>query len=178
MRRIVLAGVLAIAVSAYSQTASTNAQTTSGSTVHHHSAVALIDGANNPELIADSIAYRLLFLSLTQSPVGTTGSAAQVHRLRIAGLSETESEATLTILQTFKSRYEEFVRDYGKAADLALKQGKAPENSVLLAQRDSLVTSTRDQLRKVLSADSVSYLNTLVQTEKHRMKVAVETQSQ
>lgn len=150
------------------------AATASAQHVHPASTDAVIDGAAHPELVTDNAAYRLFFLYLTDPK--TDDSHQQNVLTRYAKLNSTEASTAKQILADFRAKYDALLNTYNTAAIAASQHNaEAPEAlKTFLTGRDRLVESTRIQLLLNLSNNGFSGLNTHIQHEKTRMKIAVE----
>ena len=148
------------------------------SRTHVHSTDAgLIDGAQHPELIPDSTAYRLFLITVSEKPNPTSKEAErQLAFLTAAGLDRDDIEAAIPILATFKAQYTDLIAGYNKAVASANATGIAPDLATFLQRRDSLVQSTRDALASALTHAGMDLVHAHVQREKRKMKVAKETQ--
>jgi hypothetical protein len=141
---------------------------------HHHVKVvtSLIDGAQHPELIPDSTAYRL-FLIMVSEPQNATAeeSERQLAFLRAAGLEDADIQAAIPILAKFKVRYSDLMKRYNASVDRANAGGSAPGLANLLRSRDRLVQTARDQLAAVLSEEAISRFHAHIQKEKTGMTI-------
>lgn len=127
----------------------------------------MIDGSVHPELIPDSTAYRLWLVTVSNAP---SGSPRQLAHLRAAGLSDTDMVVASNILSNFKAQYAQLVADYnaGATANPDTDYGLAS----FLANRATLVQNVRDNLKASLTADGMTHLDTHIQSEKSRMRIA------
>jgi hypothetical protein len=94
---------------------------TASSDVHMHpvsqASPPMIDGALHPELIPDSLAYRLYLVAL--SVPGNSVEAdrtRQQNQLAQMGLREDEQEIVRTIVTDFRSNYEAAIAQYNQKA--------------------------------------------------------------
>jgi hypothetical protein len=70
---------------------------------HISSTQAIIDGETNPELIPDSVAYRLYLLTIAPAANPTTDDTArQNSHIQVLRLHATDRQALLTVLADFK----------------------------------------------------------------------------
>lgn len=172
-----------VAVAVFSFTLSASAQLNSQATTsptHLHPGAAptqRIDGSVSPENIPDSTAYRLVFLVAGKSPdVKPEDEANEYNRqqahLKKFGISDQDTQLIIPILDDFRARYAELVKQYNYSAKSAVAAGQAPDIDTLIMLRDSLVQSTRDKLN-LLSPDGIRRLDEQVQREKKNMKVTV-----
>jgi hypothetical protein len=171
MKRIIFPAILllAFAVGAFAQMLPPDV---SMPEMHSAANVPVIDGAKNPELIPDSTAYRLFFVSMAEgaSPAAEEVARHQAHLARVQ-LNDTEGQLLVDALKTFKTQYDELVGHYNNLADLALQKGEAPDYNAFLKQREALVQSTRDELMLALSDEGLAKLDVFVQGEKRKMKI-------
>lgn len=78
---------------------------------HHQADVSIvIDGAVHPELIPDSLAYRLYFVALStgQNPTEVERRRQRMHIMKV-GLVESDQEAFISLLLDFRSTYDALV---------------------------------------------------------------------
>lgn len=132
---------------------------------HQHGTVnnMKVDGSQHPELIPDSVAYRLYFISLSNlSPV------AQQARLRQVNLTADEIVAATAVLNTFKAQWDRVRNDYNANVE---KLGGAADSASFIEQRDALVNATRNALRNVLSIRGDVLLEANLQDAKHHIKM-------
>ncbi|HUN63971.1 MAG TPA: hypothetical protein VMU53_18370 [Candidatus Sulfotelmatobacter sp.] len=144
-------------------------------TPHQHaSASPMIDGAVHPELIPDSAAYRLYFLSISTSLNANDAERnRQRARIRMIGLSDSDAQALAVVMNDFKMKYVALVVEYNQAA---AAHGAAPDISVLREQLGELVRTSRDTLKAHLSVQGLTQFDAFVQSEKQHMKVPAEGQ--
>lgn len=140
--------------------------------VHTAASVPVIDGSLNPELIPDSTAYRLFFVSVAEgaNPAPEEVARHKSHLARIQ-LKANDGQSLADALRTFKQQYDDLIKNYNGTADGAILQGEAPDYSGFLRQRDALVQTTRDKLKLALSPEALRKLDSFVQGEKLRMKI-------
>jgi len=165
---VILAG-LVICVS------TSNAQVTSAPAPHQHPTVVqspVIDGATNPELIPDSLAYRLYFVAVStaQNPSDDERKRQRTH-LAKTGLADSEQEALVAVLTDFRSNYDALIAQYNEAAKAALAHNQAADISTLLNALDGLVQTTRDKLTLRLSPGGRALLHAFVISEKKSMRL-------
>lgn len=144
---------------------------------HSGSNSAIISGAEHPELIPDSTAYRLFFIAAGEAPNPTEARKARQRAflLTMGRLPDADNQTVVKVLETFKVRYAALIADYNDQVESAAKTGGIPPDSdEFLKQRDRLVQNTRDQLALGLSADSMKRLDGHVQSEKRAMKIAAK----
>jgi hypothetical protein len=136
---------------------------------HQHPATTVIDGALNPDLIPDSVAYRLyLFtVSMKQGPTQVDQECQHAHLIR-TGLSDADRQVFVSILSGFRTQYDALEATYNA---LATANGTNANISTLLTQLDDLVQSTRNTINAQLSSPGAARLNAFVLAEKKNMKV-------
>ena len=135
----------------------------------------MIDGAKHPELIPDSIAYRLFFLTVAEPADATTEQRARQRAwLRTAGLKDEHVQSAAAALETFKSQYDELVARYNESVRVANEAGANPDSATFLSQQDELVESTREALRAAISPEVMERFDAHVQREKRNMRMAKE----
>lgn len=137
---------------------------------HQQAQTQIIDGSKTPQMIPDSVAYRLYFIT-----VASQAPAVQRAQLAAAGLSPDEIHAASKILAEFKSRWESLTKSYNQSVDASEAIGIAPDWSGFDLKSDRLVANTRDDLRRVLSATGVQSLDAHVEREKKNMKMSGAT---
>jgi hypothetical protein len=135
----------------------------------------MIDGAENPDLIPNEAAYRVVFLAFAEREDATDGERARYRaKIHPAGLGDDDETALFVILSAFKKQTDDLQAqatailnkdplphpdsvDYQQLLDLD-KQGRAVFGEAMSA------------LPARLSADGVVKLDTYVKGEKRRMK--------
>jgi hypothetical protein len=138
---------------------------------HVHTPLVAIDGSQHPELIADSVAYRLYFTTVSLPPNPTSEQAQlQVLQLGMIGLNAGDTQAIVKTLAAFRVRLDSLVDDYNKSVNTA--PDSETHFKVLVGQQDALVANTRKVLKAVLSADGMIVLDKYVKREKAKMSVA------
>ena len=134
-----------------------------------------IDGAKNPEMIPDVVAYRLWLITVSS---GTNPTPSQRRRQRAflsaSGLGELDAEAAVPILDRSKSEYNLLIAEFNKLAARASAANQEPDFITFLAKRDALVQSTREALKQALTPQGMAALNGHVQHEKMHMKIAAQ----
>lgn len=122
-----------------------------------------IDGAKNPELIPDEVAYKMLFLSIMEPENPTEAQKArQKAKLRMTGLSQDDEAAFLARLGEFRDR----MRDVGARSEEILKATPNPsrdsaewqELSDLDRQAGTAVADAVEALRTGLSQEGFGKL--------------------
>lgn len=137
-----------------------------------HGSTPMIDGAVHPELIPDSIAYRLYFLiaSTGTNPTAEDRKHQRAHLNKI-GLEDLDREIVVDILAEFRTKYDALEAQYNDAAKAALSRNQVPDTASFLAQLDDLVQSTRDALKLRLTPQAMTQFDAFVQSEKKHMRI-------
>jgi len=145
---------------------------------HQHSETSdMIDGAVHPELIPDSIAYRLYFLTNSTGLMPTEeDQKRQQAQLGKVGLQDDDLKTLVSVLSEFRATYDALVAQYNRSAQAATARNEAGDMSSFLRQRDGLVESTRDTLKLRLTPGGILLLDSFVRSEKKHMKVHTEGQ--
>jgi hypothetical protein len=142
---------------------------------HKHTAPHIVDGAVHPELIPDSVAYRLYFLVVSEKPnPPAEAQRRQLAHLRMLRLDNEDLQILITELEDFKVHYTQMIDRYNAEAAAALANGSQTDQETFLAQRDSLVDATRERLRNRLSPDGLKRVDMYVQNEKRHMSLTME----
>jgi hypothetical protein len=131
----------------------------------------LIDGSAHPELIPDSVAYRLYLVAVSTGLNAT--EAEQKHQraqLMHTGLEDADQRMLLTILSDFRAKYNTLVTEYNESARAALARNETTDVRGLLKKIDDLVQSTRDTISVRLSTEASAKLHAFVVSEKKNMK--------
>ncbi len=124
-------------------------QAQSSTIPHQHGAASpLIDGAVHPELIPDSLAYRLYLVAVStqQNPTDAERKGQQAHLMK-TGLQSSDRDNLFGVLSDFRTQYDELVRQYNESAKAALARNEMADIHSLLRSLDALVQSTRDMLK-------------------------------
>ena len=156
-----VAGALMFAFTAWAQ---------SSPPQHQHTVAApnLIDGAVHPELIPDSVAYRLYLVAVSTGPNPTeTDQTHQRAHVMKTGLVGTDQQILISVLSDFRSKYDALVTDYNASA----KADSTTDVHALLKKLDDLIQSTRDTISVRLSSRGAAKLHSFVVSEKKNMKV-------
>ncbi|HEV7219859.1 MAG TPA: hypothetical protein VGN39_13375 [Terriglobales bacterium] len=137
--------------------------------MHAAASVPVIDGSLNPELIPDSTAYRLFFVSVAEgaNPAPEEVARHKSHLARIQ-LKDNDGQSLADALRTFKQQYDDLIKNYNGTADVAILQGEAPDYSGFLRQRDALVQTTRNQLKLAISPVGMLKLDALFRARSER----------
>ncbi len=139
----------------------------------------VIDGAKNPELIPDSVAYCLYFSAVGTLPNPTEKKKIiQQAHIRRSGLADTDRDVLLSVLAEFKVQHADLIQRYNDSAEIVRARGEFPdaEYENFLLPQAALVQATRDQLKQVLDPKVVAALHAHIQKEKHHMKINVASE--
>jgi hypothetical protein len=130
----------------------------------------MVDGSVHPELIPDSVAYRLYLLtvSLPLNPTDQDRKFQQAH-LAKTNLGQNDIQNLQIVLAEFRSEFEAWKNRFDAAAT---KQGSQFDPTPFLQQRDDITQNTRTALAQSLSSDGLIRLNNHIQSEKKNMRVA------
>lgn len=123
----------------------------------------VIDGAQHPELIPDSTAYRLYFETVAKMPPDV-----QRQQLSNAGFSSGEIATAQAAIQRFKASWDVLRDTYNQAVEA----GTQPNVEVFLAQRDRLVEQLLSDLQTTATPQGFSHLQAHIRLEKRHMKVS------
>lgn len=133
----------------------------------------VIDGAKKPELISDSDAFFMFFLTHSvPANAGANDHTLQEDALREAGLATDESNGAAATLNEFRVEYEKVVADYNAKATEQNNKGLGYDPSDFLKTRDALVLSARATLRAGLKAESATAFEGRAQAFKSSMRVS------
>ena len=137
---------------------------------HNHPAVAIIDGAKNPELIPDIVTYRLYLLTVAHMT-----PTLQEAQLKSAGLSPSEIPAAAKVLDDFKTQFDALRKAHNDAVVAAKASRPRPDSRLFAMQRDALVNSAVGALGGALTANGMQAFRSHVTAEKKRMKLSGAT---
>ncbi|MDE3178093.1 MAG: hypothetical protein KGM47_00420 [Acidobacteriota bacterium] len=137
----------------------------------------VIDGAIHPELIPDSTAYRLFFLTIA-TPLDATAAQQRRERayLESAGLDGKDLQAAVSVLATFKAQYDKLIKQYDGSVTNANEAAATRAVGLFLLSQRAIVLDTLAQLKARLSPGGMARLEAHVQREKRNMKIAKEAQ--
>jgi hypothetical protein len=141
---------------------------------HQHD-VPLIDGALHPELISDSVAYRLYLstISLGSNPTDTDLKRQRAQLSQI-GLQDNDREALRSALVEFRAKYDDYVKRHNQSAEAAEGRSEQVDVHAFVRQLNDLVKATRITLRQRLTPAGLTQFEAFVQAEKTKMKVQPE----
>ena len=145
---------------------------------HQHAvATDVIDGSVHPELIPDSVAWRLYLFAVSENPSPLPNESRRQHaHLAKAGLEESDIQAAVRILANFKTQYAALIESYNHSPEVLNNTNDGLP--LFLAKRDALVQATRDALKASLTPVGMSNLQAHIQTEKAGMRVAAKEAQQ
>jgi hypothetical protein len=124
---------------------------------HQHPNETVVEGAKNPELIPDSMAYRLWLVTVSLPPNATEKERTfQQAHLKKLQLTDADNLELLSVLTEFKSQYLGLIGRYNESAKAALRHGGQADEKSFLQQRDDLVSSTRDAIAQRLTHDGAA----------------------
>jgi hypothetical protein len=133
----------------------THATAASNSPIH---LPVLVDGSKTPEKIPDNLAYEHYFtaLSVPQSPtaVDLDRQAAQLKALQ---LSAADRQALVNSMVAFRTQLDQI-------ANAALPANTADQVLALRTQKTTLVTTTVNNVRQMLSSDGANRLDQYIKT--------------
>lgn len=139
-----------------------------------------IDGAKNPELIPDDVAYRLVLLAVAE-PEDATDAQKTRFRAKIApaGLSEQDTEALRLILAALQKELDALNAQANQIlARDPLPLAGTPDYQQLVdlsKQRQPVFAEAMSALPARLSVDGVAKLQTYVRSVKRGMKYLPES---
>lgn len=172
-RLIVLLLLSALGVSAVAQQ---NAPVATPPNHQHHVIDSpMIDGKDHPEQIPDQAAYGLFLtaVSIPSAPTDEEKKSQAVH-LKMMHLSDSDTQAAVTILASFNERRKALIADYNAKAEAANNQGYSVDPDVrqaFFADLGSLIDTTHDNLKSTLSSQGWAQWDARVQGEKRRMNI-------
>jgi hypothetical protein len=134
----------------------------------------IIDGSQNPELIPDDYAYKLLFIAIAEPKNATEEQISRAHgKIHQAGLNDDDEDALITLLSDLHSGLivinSQFAVIHEHNNPLNPLSSEANQVSRLSKQREQLFKSTIDSLPNVLSSDGHIRLRDYLQIAKRGM---------
>lgn len=130
---------------------------------------AMIDGRTHPDRITDLLAYRLVFLSLSEPADATPAQMRrQAAKLLPLQLDDQDRAQLLSAVATFQRAYSDLERRY------AASQGSVGTHSRLsdfVAEQSLIVQTAQAALIGRMSAGGFLLLHTHIQREKSNMRV-------
>jgi hypothetical protein len=139
----------------------------------------VIGGAQNPELIPDQVAYRMVFLAAAEPQDASDAEKARFRaKIGPAALSDEDTEAFRLILGTLKGQLDAL---NAQANQVLARDPLPPSGSPdyqqlagLAAQRQPFFDQAMSALPARLSPEGWANLQAFVQNEKRRMKYLPE----
>jgi hypothetical protein len=123
-----------------------------GARGQHHTVtnVTVIDGAKNPELIPDSVAYEqvLLDLSLSNNPSDLEKQKQTAQFVANMGLKPDEIINFNAVLTEFRSAHDAWIARWNAAATASDNAGLVFDPAPFLQQLEDLIQATRTSLKK------------------------------
>jgi hypothetical protein len=136
---------------------------------HNIVVVPVIDGAKNPELIPDLVAYRLYLVTVGELPTATTEDVErQKANLAKVDLTEDDAAAVLKVANDFKRQYRALIDDYNAHLDAQSIDPVAFRMFIL--KRDTLVASAMSSLARNLTHEGFVRFDGHVHSEKSHMQ--------
>jgi hypothetical protein len=138
-----------------------------------------IDGAKNPELIPDDVAYRLVLLGIAEPENATDAQKARFQaKIAYAGLNEDDTVALLVILGAFQKQLDALQAQAEQIlARDPLPLAGTPDYQQLVElskQRQPVFAEAMSALPARLSVDGATKLQAYVENEKRGMKYLPE----
>jgi hypothetical protein len=135
-----------------------------------------IDGAKNPELIPDDVAYRLIFLAFAEPEDATPEQKARARgKINPIGFSSDDADAFLQLLAQFYTGIAkieaQLTQIYQRSPILSPNSTDAALVRDLLSQEAKLVANTIAALPATLSPEGVTQLQAYLQQAKRGMKI-------
>lgn len=134
----------------------------------------VVNGREHPELIPDALAYRMVFIHLSQFAGDPEKERVW---LRAPGLSEDDTEVLLRIMTAFKKEFDAIVKAYNDAVEEASRRKEPPDPSdieTFKSKRKELVAETRKEIAEGLKREGVVQFREYVATQKHTMTVTLD----
>jgi hypothetical protein len=149
---------------------------------HHHAVVKStggkqtlpggVDGSVTPQLIPDTVAYRMFF-QLMSEPANATPHelARQRANLAPAKLSSADLAVVFQVLAGFRVNLLAIQQAFSNAWNAAGQSNAAFDGTPFSNQRDELTQATVASLQAQLSPDGMTRLKAYVQAEKKNMTI-------
>lgn len=134
----------------------------------------IINGSQHPELIPDSLAYRIAFGHLI---IYIGDPETEKRNFSKVGLSGDDTETLYRVMKVYKENFEAITKTYNDALADAKKNNRQPDASDLetfRSHRSELVRSTRKDLDGTLSSEGVAHFHDYVQSQKITMNVTLD----
>ncbi len=131
-----------------------------------------IDGSVTPQLIPDTLAYRMFFEVMSEAANATPHEMArQRANLAPAKLSSADLAQVFQILAGFRVNLMAIQRAFAAAWNTAQQSHASFDGTSFSNQRDDLTQATLASLQAQLSGDGMARLKAYVQAEKKNMTV-------
>lgn len=138
----------------------------------HTSIPGAIDGSKTPELIPDSVAFRMFFEAISEPPLPT---AEQVRRQRSkllrARLSEEDLNAVQSEMEEFHTAVQQLKLDYAAALKAASMGSQQFDAQAWQARRDAITDSARLALQQHMTPSGFKNLESFIRSRKVNMIV-------
>ncbi len=135
----------------------------------------MVDGAAHPELISDSTAYRLFFLTVGQ----VSDSGHQHALLQAAGLGDEDIQSAIQVIAKFTIAYQSMISTHNQkmaSTNAASAETNTAALKALLKERDASVLATRASLASSISSQGMSNFDAYIQGEKRSMTAVEDVQ--
>jgi hypothetical protein len=135
-----------------------------------------IDGAKNPELIPDDVAYRLIFIAFAEPEDATAEQKVRARgKINPIGFSSDDADAFLQLLAQFYTGMAtieaQLTQIYQQNPILSPSSTAAATVRELGKQRENLIADTIAALPATLSPEGVAQLQAYLQQAKRGMKI-------
>jgi hypothetical protein len=135
-----------------------------------------IDGAKNPELIPDDVAYRLIFIAFAEAEDATAEQKARaLGKINPIGFSSDDADAFLRLMGQFYTGMAaieaQLTQIYQRSPILSPYSTDAATVRDLANQREKLIADTIAALPARLSSEGVAQLQAYLQQAKGGMKI-------
>jgi len=135
----------------------------------------VIDGSETPDSITDRAAYRVFLTTFAAGKKSTQFALdLQANALTPAFLSAEDATTASEIFSDFRESYDALLKDHDDVA----KQNIQPDEDAFRNQRNQLVSSIIVRLNTELSKTGAKKLNSLIQTEKSKMRISIAEEGQ
>lgn len=141
LKALLLSAILFFTITLFAQSTDS---TVIGPHVHgslnNQNAAGLTDGSKHPELVPDSTAFRLYFLSQAVDSISLPDARTRQH-VHISGLrlEPLEAQSYSEILAWFRTEYGRLIKNYNEEAAAKLARGVAPDLAGFLQAREMIV---------------------------------------
>lgn len=127
---------------------------------------AIIDGAQYPDLIPDSVAHRLYITAVAEMPSGL-----QHAQLVQAGLSDSDAAAAGKVLAEFSAKWHILLDQHNSRVDEGTTDPTTEDE--FLRARDLLIENTLAQIQKVVLVGHFQAFTVHINGEKQHMKIGL-----